>query len=330
MHLRFLALLLVLMNWASCGSAQFVYVPWEAEHGDGNTNSYIPMAESPNPSGQTIWYVGPIRYQQVYDATAFSDLPEGGAFLAAIWLRLNCRKGNQDVFFVSTNFQIDISTTLRKPDGLSQMFSENIGLDNINAFGPGRYLIIGSARCPLVSSFAFNAMQLAIPFFYNPRKANLLLDFRNGGSELPDRWIEEKPSLDAVDIKGDSVSRVASLSLTNDTADIVDTLGLVTVFTYGPVPKLKILRAGGELLLSWPDFPPAFALETTRTLDANPAWTPYTGTIEEQEPNIRTTRVQIADLAGTLYFRLFWNSPQVGIPQPTAEILPAQLSNLHP
>lgn len=327
MHRKPFVLFLFLVIWAFESYAQFVYVPREAESADGNTNSFIPMAESPNPSGQTIWYVGPNRCQQVYDATAFSGLPEGGAFFASVWLRLNCRQGNQDVFFISTNFQLTISTTFKQPDRLSSRFEENIGSDRMEVFGPARYRMIGSVKCPRVSSFGFNRIELAVPFFYNPQKGNLLLDFRNGGSELPDQGIAEKPSLDAVDIVGDSVSRIASLSLTNEAAEIVDSLGLVTVFSYGPIPKLTILRSGDELLLSWPDFPPAFALETTRTLGTNVAWTPYTGTIEPQEPNTRTTRVRISDLGGTLYFRLFWNSPQIGIPQPTAEILPSDLSD---
>jgi hypothetical protein len=148
--------------------AQLIYVPKNSEQFDLGSSSYLPMAQSPDPSGQTAWYLGPIRYQQVYDAAEFSSLPDGGAFLAVVYLRLNCLNSHRDPVLHSTNFQLNVSTTPRKPDGLSRTFDENRGPDDLKVYGPAEYLVGGGTRCPSLSGFS--GIFLDTAYFYDPKK----------------------------------------------------------------------------------------------------------------------------------------------------------------
>ncbi len=68
---------------------------------------------------------------------------------------------------------------------------------------------------------------------YQPGAGNLLLDVRNFGAGIA-------TALDAVNVAGDSVSRVSAASFdgVNDTEGRPDTLGLVTRFTLAPMPAV--------------------------------------------------------------------------------------------
>src|SRR5207249_2251205 len=98
-------------------------------------------------------YPIPVRYQQVYDAAAFSEVPTGGAFLTAIFPRPDC---SNTFKWLVTNLQVNLSTTLTTPDNLSAVFAENAGEDEIIVFGPRNYIPPGSTSptCPNPQTFA--------------------------------------------------------------------------------------------------------------------------------------------------------------------------------
>src|SRR5437899_2403168 len=57
-------------------------VPNGLENVEGNDSSLLPFGVE-----------GSVRYQQVYDASQFSRLPPGGAFLDVIFFRNDCKNG---------------------------------------------------------------------------------------------------------------------------------------------------------------------------------------------------------------------------------------------
>src|SRR5262245_23924365 len=88
--------LLPLMLLAQLPPIEFVVVPNELENVEGNDGSRLPFGE-----------LGTVRYQQVYDASQFSRLPPGGAFLDRIFFRSDCNNG---LAVLVTNLQVNAST----------------------------------------------------------------------------------------------------------------------------------------------------------------------------------------------------------------------------
>ena len=111
------------------------------------------------------------------------------------------------------------------------------------------------------------------------------------------------------------ISRIAAFSLTAATADIVDTEGLVTVFTLKPTPSLTITIQPNSLDLVWPTDPDVFRLEWAQLLRGEIAWREYTSTIRRDDV-IKELKIPLASnfLKAPKYFRLYWNSPQPGVP----------------
>src|SRR5580765_7949960 len=127
--------LLVLSSTGTKAVVFDVYLPAELEHIDGNDASRLPFS-----------YLGPVRYQQVYHASAFSLVPSGGAFLTRIFFRADCSSRRS---WLVTNLQVNLSTTARAPDNLSSTFAANIGPDETVVFQPAPYIPPGvGGPCP--------------------------------------------------------------------------------------------------------------------------------------------------------------------------------------
>lgn len=190
---------------------------WTSAFGD--TGNLFPLFSS-----------SPVRYQQVYHASQFSHLQNGGGLIS----RIAFRGHGPGVPFTATipQLQVNLSTTSKMPDGLSSTFAENIGADDMQVFsGPVQATVtFGSdpANFEVVVNFT-------TPFFYNPNNGNLLVDIRNvqGAAEVPPLDQE----LDGTNATGDSVSRVYNVGdATSATAgqsggaDEKDSYGLITRF----------------------------------------------------------------------------------------------------
>jgi len=132
----------------------FFVVPNNLLNTNGNDASRLPFS-----------YLGQVRYQQVYDASQFSQLPPGGAFLTRIFLILDCSSTKS---WLVTNLQVNVSTTKKGPDTLSPVFAENVGSDDIVRFGPAAYAP-SLAGCG--NSFA-GEIEVKVPFFYDPMLGN--------------------------------------------------------------------------------------------------------------------------------------------------------------
>src|SRR6266404_912024 len=113
----------------------------------------------------------PVRYQQVFAASDFPSIVQGGGLITTISFAGDEKFGGG--FGILGSVQIDLSTTTRGPDNLSSIFSQNPSSDDTIVFGPARMALAG-AQVDYQSTFT-----LSHPFFYNPAAGNLLLDVRN-------------------------------------------------------------------------------------------------------------------------------------------------------
>ena len=213
----------------------FVVVPNDLMNTEGNGGSTFPFF---------IEYFGRLssmRYQQVYDASQFSSVGTNGGYITDLIFRAD--GGSKRTGNIITNVQINLSTTSKSPDGLSSVFSDNVGDDETIVYGPKALTFAGGGggRQEPLDMF----MSLDKPFYYNPSAGNLLLDVRNNTGGMFDPFSQDH-SLDASVVLGDSISVVYGTSVTN-ASGTADTGGLVTGFQFdeprvyicGPTPFVE-------------------------------------------------------------------------------------------
>lgn len=206
-----------------------------------NGNSFLTPFDTPDPA----------RFQQVFDSSLFGALP-GGGYIATVSFRVDATSGHSFMATIPT-IQLSFSTTTRAADGLSAIFSENIGPDVFTVLGPGSVELSGAGGGGFTGfhvSFIFDSN----PFFYNPADGNLLLDFqifdglRNGTP--PGIAI-----LDAFMVSGDGISSVYGSGATMPSSGLASTVGLATALRIIPVPEpstYSLCAVGlGLLWLTW-------------------------------------------------------------------------------
>jgi PEP-CTERM motif-containing protein len=189
------------------------------------------------------------RYQQVYDASQFS----GPQLITGIRFRPEAEVGFGGAFSSTLpSIQINLSTTGRAVDALSATFADNVGLDDVIVFGPGALTLSSLFSGPPGGPKAFDiTIPLTTSFAYDPSRGNLLLDVRNfGGGFTTD--FDSEFSL----VAPDSISRVRTGlgNVNSPTADVIDSSGLVTLFTTGstsvPEPGALLLASSGLAALA--------------------------------------------------------------------------------
>ncbi len=248
-----------------------IVVPNDAENQEGNDFSYLPF------------YAINWRYQQVYDASQFSAIPLGGGYITDILFRADCSHCSGYCRF--TNMVLYLSTTARGPDQLSAVFDENLGTNNTRVYGPGLFAFsdacaFNGGPCHSSTPLAFDTLangffDLDIPFFYDPAKGNLLMEV---WAREPDCNNVGTIANDAVTVAGDSVSRVSGL-LDSTTAALIDTTGVVTGFTFVPVPSLTVSLTTNAVVITWPVQPKNFTLYWADKIVTNENWQLFGGQI---------------------------------------------------
>jgi hypothetical protein len=240
----------------------------------------------------------PGRFQQVYDSSLFSSLPEGGGLIYYVFFRVDPFLG-QSFSAGVTNLQINLSTTSREPDGLSPVFSENTGANDTIALGPGFVGIYGSGGGG-ISGFDVS-FTLAQPFHYDPAMGNLLIDFRirAGAGTSPGRIA----TLDAFDVVGDGVSSVFAYGDSLPTIGQVSSLGLATAFVITPRPRLTVFLQSSNLVLRWFYQPSGFTLEQSPILGNGADWKPVGGTVVTNA-SYKEVRLPLDTNAIARFFRL--------------------------
>ena len=206
------------------------YFPSFPSHLTGDSSSSVPFSAGTNTAG---------RFQEVYDAAGFIDL----AGNRPLWIRtIQFREDeNQLKGFFShfPDFQVNLSTTSRSVDGLSDVFSLNVGPDDRAVVGRGAFELGSDSSHGEFGVIIF----LAQPSYYDPSQGDLLMDVRNFGGGRTSWGVPPFTGpayVDASNITGDSVSSVYSSSV-DAASGIASTLGLVTQFYVTPVPEPSTL-----------------------------------------------------------------------------------------
>ena len=129
------------------------------------------------------------------------------------------------------SIDIRLSTSTRAPDGLSSIFSQNVGIDDTLVYSGSLHFSISTAETYGVH------VGLQHPFFYNPQGGNLLLDVRHFQT-LPGPPFTVG-GLYGNFMTGDSVSSVISINV-NAATGSPGTEGLLTRFTVTAIPEPSI------------------------------------------------------------------------------------------
>jgi hypothetical protein len=189
---------------------------------EGNNRSSTPF------SGGSFHY----RYQQVFAASQFSGIVQGGGWINGMILRSDGGESLGGPGYSIQSLQINFSTTSKLPDSLSSTFADNVGPDDTIVFGPanrgaGALYETGSSPQPF---YELQAIRFSTPFFYDPLQGNLLLDIRKDAESTG------SGSFDGELVLGDSISRVLGFT-DSSTAFLTDSFGLVVDFQVTPVPE---------------------------------------------------------------------------------------------
>lgn len=268
------------------------------------------------------------RYQQVYNASEFIGVPEEGAFIEWIFFRGGCQGNN------STSIKdplIRMSHTSKSADHLSATFDENLGPDTIQVFPKGRITVLGSGVCVTepVQSYS-TTIQLNPPFFYRPSQGNLLLDLTipiHEPSHIDPRSSYIEPLFnEAVDRPDDGISSISASPSAAATADTVTSAGLVTEFQLAPFPRIYPFLEGTNLLLFFSPLPEGTKLQSRR-MQSNEPWSDYLGPAQAEGSVLAMYllyAIPRSSIKEPVLFRLFWNSPQVGVSNPPPRLEPSR------
>lgn len=270
--------------------ADFVFAPPEAETILNGNSRFTPFD------------FGSARFQQVYDASIFSALgASGGGWIRNMSFRVD--PTSHAVFTGVESMQVNMSTTLRGADELSAVFDQNYGVDDRVVVGPRRVVFLGFD--PIIT--------LSQPFFYDPAKGNLLLDFRvyEGVNVIPPG---DEIVLDAFNSGADSVSSVYGIGERGlPTSGEISTLGIETLFVVTPIPKLAVSLQSTSLVVTWPLVPFRFRLEQSPVMGAGAVWQPAGGVITTNRPANSSSDMVVVTLprnqnATARFFRLNWQT----------------------
>ncbi|MBI1840409.1 MAG: hypothetical protein HYR88_06095 [Verrucomicrobia bacterium] len=265
----------------------------------------------------------PMHYQQVFDASQFKELPQGGGFIISMADRAACRSVNG---FFATNAIIRLSTSQAKPDQMSSNYVENVGFDQITVSSTKSLFVMGYGLDCFTRPGGPSSYDIMTPFFYDPAKGNLLLDltFTSTGPRVPGGDPRKRDSVAQAD---DSVSSIAALSLDRAAADVVSTEGLIVEFLVVPTPEIRVTHATNTVVVNWPfNTPNVFKFQATENLEDPSGWQDGGGDIKNLGLKGYTVFLPDNSLNRRRFFRLYWNSPQPGVPSPKARVVtPAEL-----
>ncbi len=222
---------------ASAAHASLIVAPGAQAGVEGNSNNAYPFSLGGFPATA--------RYQQIFGAPQFSSL-SGPVLITQIAFRPDSLGGNTFHKTLS-NVQINLSTSTANPEALSTTFANNVGADNTVVRSGG--LALSSANAGSGPKNFDIIIMLSTPFLYNPANGSLLMDVRNSSVGTPTQL--DTTTFDAENTVGDGVSRLYSgfSGSVNSTTGIADSIGLVTQFTFTPVPEPSTYLAGALLLL---------------------------------------------------------------------------------
>jgi len=234
---RLSVLVVLLVNNVHAADLKYITVPDGYDIMSGNGESSYPFS--------ILRATNTARYQQVYAASEFSAIPNGG-LITEMDFRVDEHYGG----FVTTlpDIQINMSTTTKSPTSLSPVFSANIASDETIVFRRGQLSIASEGVLHLLDI----RVVFDVPFYYNPAAGNLLMDVRNyEGSPFSEPLAMAPEPFDAVLFSANPRLAAVYADSVNADAGTENTFGLVTQFVVTPVPEptsLAVLFLGGAAL----------------------------------------------------------------------------------
>jgi len=169
------------------------------------------------------------RYQQVYNASEFAALP--GPVLIT---RIAFRPDQYQTAFSGTlsDVQVNLSTTSVSRDTLTNIFANNVGLDDTVVFHDPLTLTSATGVVSTGPKDFEIEIVLTTPFFYDRSRGNLLLDVRNATAPAALNYVYFDAQFSLT-----TVSRTYSYESSGDPlaspSGVLGTgQGLVTRFTY--------------------------------------------------------------------------------------------------
>jgi hypothetical protein len=205
------------------------------------------------------------RYQQVYNASLFSSVDRSLIYVTTLKFNTWINRGEAYV-----TIQVNLSTTPRAADGLSQTFADNVGADDTKVLGPARIPFTGPQIVPLDR-----------PFRYDPIRGNLLVDMRVLSVDAPSPGLDY-PALWGSNLSTDEVSRVWATNVVAITATTADTIGPYFDFQFSAIPSLRIYTSffgtpTNFVAIEWPTQPTVFQFQNSFVLGSGANWQPATG-----------------------------------------------------
>jgi hypothetical protein len=198
-------------------------IVWGSSNMRGAHGIFVPPDPSPGNTSLGLFSAS-ARVQTVYGRDGFPPILSDSAFLiSGLYFRADERALPSSGSAFLSGLDVRLSTTSRLPDGLSAVFSENIGPDETAVIGPGP-LNVNWSQGSFVTHIPFDR-----PYLYNPAAGSLLLDIRNFNGVI-------FPSLDAHALVGDSVSSVSTGAGANSQTGGILTHGYATLFWVDIVP----------------------------------------------------------------------------------------------
>jgi len=168
-----------------------------------------------------------VRFQQVYQGGDFSGYGfTPSVFITGLSLR-GAGTGPGQPFTLS-NVQINLSSTFKAPDGLSNIFADNVGADDTIVYSGPLDIFQGDR-------FGFY-IEFRRPFVFPWQVANLLFDVRNFQTAAPDPF-GGMPAFLTERSLGDTVSMIWARDVNSPTAEFMVTDGIFTVFYVEPIPE---------------------------------------------------------------------------------------------
>ena len=118
----------------------------------------------------------------------------------------------------------------------------------------------------------------------------------------------------------DNISSVVGEGTNATTAQIVQPNGLVTRFLFAPFPQMSVTPTETSITVSWPTEPNPTRLQYKDSPDPAVPWKDYSEPGIWGDDLLSLLEIPRGSLRTNRYFRLYWNSPQVGLPDTTIEI----------
>ena len=212
-----------------------------------NANATVPGGlQTPAPFRRDSTALGSgagSRNQIVYNSGSFGS---GPISISAFSFRPAATSGLLGEDVSVSNLTITLSTTAASESTLSSTFASNTGADSRVVYS-GQLTIDSTPTIKADGTFVFDqTVTLQTPFAYNPSMGNLLLDVRiPTTSTVTTNGFFGSLAFDDVNLAGDGIASVGTITDGNATTGTVSTDAAVTQFTYTAVPEPTSLAAIG-------------------------------------------------------------------------------------